>query len=241
MLIGGFIITGTNPKTVIIRALGPSLTMHGVVDALQDPILQLFDSNDLLVAQNDNWRDTQEGDIMDTNIPPTDDRESAIVTTLPPARYTAIVAGQNNSSGLSLVEIYDLDPTGGSSVLANISSRGFVGTGENVLIAGFIIQPTGTSANIVVRAIGPSLGSSNLSGALQDPTLELHDANGAVIAANDNWKDSQELEIDSADLAPTDNRESAIFATPPAGNYTAIVRGRNQTTGIALVEAYRVP
>ena len=137
--------------------------------------------------------------------------------------------------------MYDLDPTGSDSVLANISSRGFVGNGENVLIAGFMIRPTGTVANVVLRALGPSLSSSNVSGALQDPTLELHDANGALTAANDNWRDSQETEIESADLAPPDNRESAIFTSLAAGNYTAIVRGRNQTTGIALVEVYRVP
>jgi len=240
VLIGGFIITGTNAKTVIIRAIGPSLTLNGVADALQDPLLQLFDSGGNLLAQNDNWRDTQENDIIDTNIPPTDDRESAIVTTLIPSKYTAIVSGQNNTGGIGLVEVYDLDPTGGS-VLANISSRGFVGTGENVLIAGFMIRPAGTGANIVLRAIGPSLSTSNVSGALQDPTLELHDANGALTAANDNWRDSQETEIESVDLAPPDNRESAIFASLFAGNYTAIVRGRNQTSGVALVEVYRVP
>ena len=239
VLIGGFIITGTNAKTVIIRAIGPSLTHRGVSDALQDPLLQLFDSGQNLIAQNDNWRDGQQTDIIATGIPPTDDRESAIVITLPPSNYTALVVGQNNSSGTGLVEVYDLDPMVGS-ILANISSRGFVGTGDNVLIAGFIILPNGTSANVVVRALGPSLSNSNVSGALQDPTLELRDANGTLAGANDNWRDSQEMEIQADNLAPTDNRESAIAVSLAAGSYTAIVRGRNQTTGVGLVEVYRL-
>jgi hypothetical protein len=239
VLIGGFIITGTNAKTVIIRAIGPSLTLHGVSDALQDPLLELFDSNQNLIAQNDNWRDAQQTDIIATGIPPTDDRESAIVITLPPSNYTALVVGQNNTSGTGVVEVYDLDPMVGS-ILANISSRGFVGTGDNVLIAGFIILPNGTSANVVVRALGPSLSTSNVSGALQDPTLELRDANGTLLGANDNWRDSQATEIQADNLAPTDNRESAIAASLPAGSYTTIVRGRNQTTGVGLVEVYRL-
>lgn len=240
MLIGGFIITGTNAKTVILRAIGPSLATLGLTDALADPILSLFDEAGTLITQNDNWRDTQEDDISGTTIPPADDRESAIIMTLPPSNYTALVVGKNSTSGIGLIEIYDLDPTGGS-VLANISSRGFVGTGNNVLIGGFIIRPNRTNANVVLRALGPSLINSGVTGALQDPTLELRNANGALAVANDNWRDSQELEIQSAQLAPTDNRESAIFATLAAGNYTVIVGGRNQTTGVALVEVYHVP
>ncbi len=200
----------------------------------------MFDQTGGLVASNDNWRDVQEDDILSTNIPPTDNRESALIITLPPASYTALVVGKNSTAGIGLVELYDLEPSVGS-VLANISSRGFVDTSNNVLIGGIIIEATGTSANVVLRAIGPSLSTSNVSGTLQDPTLELHDATGALIAANDNWRDSQETEIQSTGLAPTDNRESAIFATLAAGSYTAIVRGRNQTTGVALVEAYRLP
>jgi hypothetical protein len=239
VLIGGFIITGTNAKTVILRAIGPSLRTRGVTGALADPILSLFDQSGTLITQNDNWRDTQENDISGTTIAPADDRESAIIITLPAASYTALMVGKNSASGIGLVEIFDLEPTVGS-VLANISSRGFVGTGNNVLIGGFIIGTNGRSANVVLRAIGPSLVNSGVSGALQDPTLELHNANGALAAANDNWRDSQEIAIQSAALAPTDNRESAIFASLPAGNYTTIVRGRNQTTGVALVEVYRV-
>lgn len=240
VLIGGFIITGTDAKKVLLRAIGPSLGKRGVAGALADPILQLFDVNGFLLAENDNWRDTQEDDILATKIPPTDNRESAILFTLPPSSYTTLMVGKNNTSGIGLIELYDLEPAVGS-ILANISSRGFVGTGNNVLIGGFIIGVNGIGANVVVRALGPSLSSSDISGALQDPILELHNANGTIAATNDNWRDSQETQIQSTGLAPTDNRESAIFAPLIAGHYTAIVRGRNQTTGVALVEVYRVP
>jgi hypothetical protein len=240
VLIGGFIITGTNAKTVIVRALGPSLGKRGVPGALADPILELFDADGVLILENDNWKEGQENDVIATGIPPTDDREAAIVLSLTPAAYTVLMVGKSNTPGIGLIEVYDLDPAVGS-VLANISSRGFAGTDNNVLIGGFIIGASGTSANVVVRAIGPSLSASNISGALQDPTLELHDANGFLLGANDNWRDSQETQIQSTGLAPSDNRESAIFATLLAGNYTAIVRGRNETTGVALVEVYRVP
>ena len=202
--------------------------------------MQLFDAAGILAAQNDNWKDTQQDEIEATGIPPADDRESAIVMTLAPSSYTAVMVGKNATGGIGLIEVYDLEPDVGSQ-LANISSRGLVGTGNNVLIGGFIIGVSGTSANAVLRAIGPSLSASSVSSALQDPVLELHDANGTLLAANDNWRDTQETQIQSLGLAPTDNRESAIFTSLAAGNYTAIVRGRNETTGVALVEAFRVP
>jgi hypothetical protein len=240
VLIGGFVITGSNAKTVVIRAIGPSLSGFGVPGALADPILDLFDANQNLIQENDNWRQGQEADIMSTGLAPSDDRESAVILTLEPSAYTVVVSSSTGGNGIGLIEVFDVDPAVGS-ILANISSRGFVGTGDNVLIGGFIIAPVNTSANVIVRAIGPSLSGSNVAGALQDPTLTLHNGNGTVIAANDNWRDSQEALIESNNLAPTDNRESAIFASLSAGNYTAIVRGRNDTTGVALVEVYRVP
>jgi len=239
VLIGGFVISGSNAKTVLIRAIGPSLRFFNVANSLADPVLELFDANQSLIQADDNWRDAQEADIIATNLPPTDDRESAILVTLQPAAYTAVVGGTNNTTGVALVEIFDLEPNVGS-VLANISSRGFVGTGDNVLIGGFIIAPQNSSANVLVRARGPSLVDFDITGSLQDPTLTLHNANGVLIAANDNWRDAQESVIQSSGLAPADNREPAIFASLGAGGYTAIVRGRNDTTGIALVEVYRV-
>jgi hypothetical protein len=232
VLIGGFIISGSSPKQVLLRALGPSLTLAG---PLANPSMQLY-SGSTLVASNDNWRSTQEAEIIATGIPPTKDLESAIVATLDPGAYTAIVKGVAGGSGIALVEVYDLDQTA-DSTLANISTRGVVGTGLNVLIGGFIVQD-GISATVVVRALGPSLP---LSGALADPTLELHDAFGALVVSNDNWKDEQEPGLVKIALAPTNDSESAIISTLPPGPYTAIVQGKNGTSGVGLVEVYQLP
>ena len=233
-LIGGFIVTGTQPKKVIVRAIGPSLPVSG---ALIDPILELRDSSGGLVRANDNWRSDQEQEIISTGIPPGNDLESAIVETLPAngAAYTAIVRGANEATGVGLVEVYDLDHTVDSK-LANISTRGIVQTGNDVMIAGTIVLGE-TSQRVLVRAIGPSLP---VPGALNDPTLELRDGNGTVMRANDNWRSDQEAEIVATGIPPTNDLESALIETLPAGGaaYTAIVRGANDTTGVALVEVY---
>jgi hypothetical protein len=236
VLIGGFIITGNAPKVVIVRALGPST---GVPGALQDPTLELHDSAGHPPLLNDNWKDTQEQIIRDTGIPPADDRESAIVIGLDPGPYTAIVAGKNGTTGIGLVEVYDLgtaslDPSGNAK-FAQISTRGTVLTGNNVMIGGFIIS--GQATRVIVRAIGPDLNGV-VPGALQDTTLELHNGAGTTIASNDDWRSDQEQEIILTGVPPADNRESAIVATLSAGPYTAIVRGKNSTTGVALVEVY---
>jgi NHL repeat len=252
VLIAGFIITGSDQKKLIIRGLGPSLSNSGVQGALADPVLELHNSAGNLVATNNNWKDTQQTEIEATTIPPTNDLESAIVTTLPPGTYTAILRGRNTGefgvpgnapdpTGIGLVEVYDLAQSA-HSTLANISTRGFVDTGDNVMIGGLIVGGgnTGGTDKSVVRAIGPSLSAAGVSGALQDPTLELHDANGTTIAFNDNWKDSQQSEIQATGIPPNDDRESAIVATLSAGNYTAVVRGKNNSTGIGLVEVYNL-
>jgi sugar lactone lactonase YvrE len=235
VLIGGFIITGDAPKVVVIRAIGPST---GIPGALQDTTLELHDSANHVVY-NDNWNDSQESLIDATAIPPTDFRESAIVIGLDPGPYTAIVAGKNGATGIGLVEVYDLgtDSLGssGNSKLANISTRGFVDTGDNVLIGGFIIRHVVT--RVIVRGIGPEL-NGNVSGALQDTTLELHDGSGSLIASNDDWRSTQEQEIIDTGVPPTDNRESAIVTTLNPGSYTAIVRGKDNTTGVGVVEVY---
>jgi WD40 repeat protein len=240
VLIGGFIVTGIDPKKVIVRATGPSLGMHEISGALGDPTLELH-KPDGTVVMNDNWKDTQEAEIVASTIPPADDLESAIVATLAPGAYTAIVRGKDNGTGVGLVEAYDLDQAAASQ-LANISARGFVETGNNVMIGGFILGGGGENGNgnasVVVRALGPSL---EVSGALADPTLELHDGNGALIRSNDNWKETQQADIEAAQLAPADDRESAIEATLAPGAYTAIVRGALDTTGVGLVEVYRLP
>ena len=238
VLIGGFIVTGTAAKKVIVRGLGPSVP---VPDALADPVLELHDSSSTL-ATNDNWRDTQEQEIIDSTVPPTNDLESAIVDTLPAnnSGYTAIVHGQNDGTGIGLVEVFDLD-SAADSQLANISTRGFVETGDNVLIGGFILGNATGTTNVLIRAIGPSLGAQGIQDALADPTLELHDENGTTIMSNDDWKDTQQTEIEATGIAPTDDLESAILATLPPTAHTAIVAGADGGTGVALVEVYRLP
>jgi hypothetical protein len=242
--IGGFIIDGSDPKRVILRAIGPSLTAHGVPGALQDPTLELHDHTGAMIAFNDNWKDTQQSEIQATGLAPGDDRESAMVQTLAPASYTAIVRGSGGTSGVALIEAYDLNSTVNSK-LANISTRGFVGAGDNVMIGGFIVRG-GLGVNgdgseeVLVRGIGPSLTQRGLPNALQDPTLDLHDGNGTIIASNDNWKDTQQSAILATGLAPSDDRESAILATIVEGNYTAVLRGKNNSTGVGLVEVYKV-
>jgi hypothetical protein len=218
-LIGGFIVTGTAQKRVLVRAIGPPSERHSPID----------------------WRSAQEAEIIATGIPPADNNESAIVATLAAnnAGYTAIVRGVNDTTGTGVVEAYDLDQGLVDSKLGNISTRGAVQTGDNVLIAGTIVIGQGPQ-RVLIRALGPTVP---VAGALADPTLELRDSNGAVLMANDNWRSSQEAEIIASGIAPTNDAESAIVATLQGNNaaYTAIVRGANNSTGIALVELYGLP
>lgn len=232
VLIAGFIITGSQPKKVIIRAGGPLLP---VKENLADPTLELHDSSGGIVAANDNWRDTQEEALKATTIPPSNDYESSIVQSLQPGAYTAIVAGKGGTTGVGLVEVYDLDLTVDSK-LANISTRGGVDQGDNVLIAGTIILGNGPTT-VLFRALGPSTGIPNR---LLDPTLELHDGQGGIVATNDNWQDSQEEAIKQTTIPPSDPKESAILQSLTPGAYTAIVRGKNNTTGVAVIEAYQI-
>lgn len=232
VLIGGFIVTGTQPKKVLIRAIGPS---SGVSGALANPKLDLF-AGQTLLESNDNWGDSPNKQaIMDTTIPPAHQFESAIVRTLPAnnAAYTAIVSGVNGGTGVGLVEVYDLDRNVDSK-LANISTRGFVATGDDVMIGGFIVLGN-SSQNVLVRAIGPSTG---VAGALANPMVELRDKNGALLQSNDDWKSDQQAEITATTIPPKNDFESALVRTLPAGNYTAVVRGVGNTTGVALVEVY---
>ena len=239
--IGGFIIAGSAPKRVILRAIGPSLTRFGITDPLADPVMELHGPAGFATITNDNWKDTQEAEIQATGLSPTNDLESAIVITLNPGPYTAIVRGKNSTSGVSLIEIYDLDQ-GAASKLANLSTRAFVSTGDNIVIAGFLLSSETTLDRIVVRGIGPSLapGIFPISAVLADPTLELRDSNGTLIVANDNWQDNpaQAAEVTAAGLAPANSLESAVAATLPPGLYTALLAGRLGGTGIGVVEVY---
>jgi uncharacterized delta-60 repeat protein len=240
VLIGGFIITGTDPKEVIVRGIGPSLGAAGVPDFLADPVLELHKSDGTIITNN-NWKDTQQTEITATGFAPSSDLESAILATLDPGIYTAILRGNNDGSGVGLVEAYDLDQAA-DSTLANISTRGLVETGDNVMIGGFIVGGgSGGVSTVVLRAIGPSLSGAGVSNALQNPSLELHDSEGVTIAVNDDWLDGPDQQTISDDgLAPTNNAESALLAILPPGAYTAIVSGVGDTTGVGLVEVYNL-
>lgn len=240
--IGGFIITGVAPKKVILRAIGASLRASGLDDVLEDPVLELHGADGDLMTANDNWRDdaAAASELATIGLTPADDAESALVITLLPGRYTAIVRGNDETSGTALVEVYDGD-LAADSQLANISARGFVGANDNVMIGGFIIGGNGqANGRVVIRAIGPSLSAFGITSALQDPFLELKDANGSTLVSNDDWQESQEMEINQTGLAPADIRESALVTSLPDGNYTAIMRGKNNATGVAVVEVYIV-
>ena len=245
VLIGGLIVVaGAEPRKVVIRAIGPSLSKSGISGPLQDPTLELHDGTGAIIATNDNWKtDDQSGQsqqtaIEGTGVPPQDERESAIFKSLTPGQYTAIVRGKGNTTGLALVEAYDIDPFAHSK-LGNISTRALVGTGNNVVIGGFIVGPQNAApATVVIRGMGPSLTGNGVPGALQDPTLELHDAQGNKLRVNDNWRDTQESDIQNSNLAPNDDRESAILTDIAPGNYTAILAGKDNTTGVGLVEIY---
>ena len=254
VMIGGFIVQGTGPKRVIIRAIGPELTQHGIADVLANPRLELHNGTGALIATNDDWQTTivggiitssQVSDIQNSGHAPTAASESAIVADLQPGNYTAIVSGVNNTLGVALVEVYDLSP-GASSSLGNISTRSFVQTGEHVMIGGFIVQGTGPK-RVIIRAIGPELTQHGIADVLANPRLELHNGTGALIATNDDWQttivggiitSSQVSDIQNSGHAPTAASESAIVADLQAGNYTAIVSGVNNTLGVALVEVY---
>ena len=247
LLIGGFIIQGSSPKRLVIRAVGPSL--NGILSGvLQNPQLNLHDVTGASIARNDNWRSTQIGGLIDseqeidleeTGLAPAHDAESAMVVTLNPGAYTAVIAGANNTTGIALVEIYDLDAVY-PSTLANISTRGFVQAGDNVMIGGFIYLGGAGPTQVILRAIGPSLAAFGITNPLGDPMLELRDGNGTIIEANDDWKSGPHAAtLQSLGLQLSNDAEAAIYRTGlPRGAYTAIVRGKNGGTGVGVVEAY---
>jgi plastocyanin len=254
VMIGGLVVEGTGPKRVIIRAIGPELTQHGITNTLDNPRLELHDGTGALIGSNDNWQTTILGDIItsdqvnaiqNSGYAPTAASESAIIANLQPGHYTAVVRGVGNTTGVALVEVYDLSPAASSS-LGNISSRAFVQTGENVMIGGFVVQGSGPK-RVIIRAIGPELTQYGITDVLANPRLELHDRSGTLIGSNDNWQTTilggvittnQVNAIQNTGYAPTAASESAIIANLQPGNYTAVVRGVINTTGVALVEVY---
>ncbi len=241
-MIAGFIIRGSIPKTVVIRGIGPSLAVNQTLisGSLQDPTLELHASDGRTITVNDNWKDTQQSELSRTGLAPNIDRESAIFATLAPGDYTAILAGKNGTSGVGLVEVYDNDRSMDSK-LRNIATRGKVETGDNVMIAGFIVGGP-DSARAIVRGLGPSISVNGtpLAGTLADPTLALYNENGTLIGSNNDWKDTQRAEIEATTLAPTNDREAAIVADFRPGNYTVVLRGNNSGVGIGLVESFKL-
>ena len=238
ILIAGFIIQGNGSKKIVIRGIGPSLSAFGIANPLQDPTIELFTGNTSL-GTNDNWQqNSNAAQIVATGLAPTNPKESALLVTLAPGNYTAVLRGKNNGTGIGVVEAYDLETTGPSK-LVNISTRGFVLTGDNVMIGGVIITGNG-QALLVVRAIGPSLSAFGVPTPLTDPFLEVRNANGVLLKADNNWRDSQEAQIQNTGLAPGNDLESAILISVAPGNYTAIVKGADGGTGNGLVEVYKL-
>jgi hypothetical protein len=238
--IAGFILRGQYPEKMFLRAIGPSLTTVGVPGAMEDPTLELYDSSGVLVAMNDNWKDSpSQIQIVSAGLSPKDNREACIVATLDPGAYTAVLRGKNQTTGNALVELYDGGPqfTGTHQLLSNISTRGLVGVDDNAMIAGLI---TTGGSRILVRGIGPSLAAFNVPDPLQNPMIELRNSNGALMTANDNWQDTQRAEIWNTGIAPTSDLESALISTVPSGSYTAILRGKENGTGNGLVEIYQM-
>lgn len=242
VVIAGFIVTGNADKNLVIRGLGPSLVSFGISDVLTDPTLELHGSDGSLIVANNNWQDnsSQAAQLNAVGLAPRDPNESGIFATLQPGAYTAIMAGKNKGSGIGVIEVYD---TNGAvdAQLANISTRGFLLSGHNVMIAGFILRGD-ANTEVVVRGIGPSLARFGLSPTLADPTLELHDGNGTLLIANDNWADDpgSAAQLTAKGLAPTDPKESGIFTSLPAGQFTAILADKNDGAGIGVVEVYNL-
>ena len=242
VLIGGFIITGTASKNVAVRGIGPSLGAFGVPDALADPSLELRGSNGALILANDDWQSdpTQAAQLTALGLALQSPKESGLVATLQPGSYTAVLSGINQATGVGLVEIYDTN-SASASQLANISTRGLVLTSSNVMIGGFILGGNGNT-HVVVRGIGPSLAQAGIPDFLVDPTLELHDSNGALLVSNDNWQDDSvsASQLIALGLAPQNAAESGIYGSLSPGAFTAILAGKNGGTGIGLLEVYNV-
>jgi hypothetical protein len=237
VMIAGFIVRGTTADEVAVRGLGPSLAAAGVDDALADPVLELRDASGALLRFNNSWKYSQQMQIVEAGLSPSADKEAALISTVAPGSYTAVLRGRRMTTGVGLAEIYDIGDAPGTD-LVNMSTRGLVGTGDDVMIAGFILGNGSGTAKVLLRGIGPSLAQSGVASPLRDPTLTLRDSEGAVIAFNDDWYETQRAEIQAVGIPPTDEHESAIVATLPPGSYTAVLAGSDGGTGVGLAEVY---
>lgn len=238
LMIGGFIISGSQTKQVAVRAIGPSMSAAGITTPLMDPQLQLHDATGAVIAANLDWRQTQQDELALQGLAPTNDAEAAVLQTLAPGAYTATMTAQDGGRGVGLLEVFAADNVADAR-LANLSARGYVGSEDEVMIGGYIVRGAG-SLRLLVRAIGPSLASYGIAEPVRDTTIEVYDSNGALIAMNDNWAETQPNEISATSLAPSNPLEAAVILNLPAGAYTAIVRGSGDATGIALLEVFRL-
>jgi hypothetical protein len=238
--IAGLIIQGSATKTkrILVRGMGPSLQVGSPPFAgrLMDPMIELHNSAGATILINDDWRSSQQAEILSTGFAPSNNKEAALIAVLSPGSYTVILRGVGGTTGIGLIEIYDLDGSLDPD-LGNLSARADVETGDGILIGGLIVRST--SKPVLLRALGPELTNNGIVDVLEDPTMELRDSNGVLLVSNDNWRDaSNSAAIQATRFAPNDDRESAILTTPAPGNYTALVRGAGNTTGTALLEVY---
>ena len=233
VLIAGFNVQGSGLKQVVLRALGPSLQTNP--GRLQNPVLELYDKNGYLITSNDDWAtDMNAGVVQTFGLAPPSPQEAALARVLPADYYSVVVRGLNNTTGIGQLDIYDLSQPP-MATMANTSVRGLVG--GNPLI-GAIAVAGRASQPVLLRAIGPDLISQGVPFALRDPTLQLYDSHGTLIASNDNWKSNQQAQIEATGLAPHDDRDSAILLNLQPGTYFPVVRGAGATIGIARLEAY---
>lgn len=241
-MIGGFIVTGNTSKSLLLRGMGPSLAKSGINDFLADPVLVLHAADQAVIFQNDNWKEgPQRSQIEGTTFQPSDERESVMLVSVAPGNYTAVLSGAEQMTGVGLVEVYDTNQAADSQ-LGNISTRGFVQMGDNVMIGGFILGGETGNTRLAIRGLGPSLNQPGLSDVLSNPILELKNSNGTTLVANDNWEDDQAsaAELTANGLALPNKLESGIFTTVPPGAFTAILAGHSGGSGIGLVEIYNL-
>jgi len=255
IMIAGLVIGPGSPETVLIRAVGPTLTSLGLTGVLAAPVLSLYDSSGSLMQSNQGW---STGNSTAATMSaagafalPAGSADSALIATLPAGAYTAQVTGAGGTTGVALLEVYEVAPTSSTARLVNLSTRGMMGTGGDVMIPGFSVSAGTGSRTLLIRAAGPALASLGLTGVLADPAISVVDASGNTLASNDNWGTPVGGAPDAAELSgafteagafpfAADSDDSALIATFAPGNYTVLASGNNGSVGLALVEVYDI-